>query len=143
MKEREIVAQLSKIRELAYKQIEAELLAKGFEGVLPSHGNILIILSRKDEAVPINTIVEQVGKAKSTVTSNLQTLEKYGYIRKRRNAEDSRSTLISFTARGRDLMPHFKEISDRLLTRLYEGIDGHDREKLLKSLAVMEKNLKS
>jgi len=141
MDETGIIEQISHIRKLSYALIEEELSAKGFDGVLPSHGNILGFLYKKMEPVPINTIVEYVGKAKSTVTSNLQTLEKNGYIRKSRNENDSRSTLISLSEKGIRLMPVFFGISHKLLSKLYGNIEIEDKRLLVDLLGRVENNL--
>lgn len=141
MEEREVLSKISKIRELSYIIIEEELESKGFDGVQPSHGNILSLLFQKKDPVAISMIVEHVGKAKSTLTSNLHTLEKYGYIEKTKNLSDSRSTLISLTVKGRRLMPVFRKISEKVLRNFYGDMEPAEKQVLLLSLEKIVTNL--
>jgi DNA-binding MarR family transcriptional regulator len=142
MDEKQVLSNISKVRELAYAMIESELLSEHFEGVLPSHGNILHLLFRNQKPIPVNEIVQQTGKAKSTVTSNLKTLEKYGYITKMVNPKDSRSTLISLTEKGCRLLPLFETISERVRGVFYQNLSTAEKQAFLQTLEKIEKNLR-
>jgi DNA-binding MarR family transcriptional regulator len=142
MDENQVLSKISKIRELAYAMIEKELLSENFEGVLPSHGNILHLLFRNQKPIPVTEIVQQIGKAKSTVTSNLKTLEKYGYITKMVNPKDNRSTLISLTGKGKQLLPFFETISQRVRDVFYQSLTSEEKQAFLQTLEKIEKNLR-
>jgi DNA-binding MarR family transcriptional regulator len=143
MDEKQVLSKISKIRELSYVMIESELLSQGYEGVLPSHGNILLLLFKKKKPIPVTEIVESVGKAKSTVTSNLKTLEKYGYISKLTNPDDSRSTLIFLTEKGIRLMPLFESISLKIRGTFYGNLRPEEKQAFLATLEKIEKNLEA
>jgi DNA-binding MarR family transcriptional regulator len=142
MDENQVLSKISKVRELAYAMIERDLLSDSFEGVLPSHGNILHLLFRNQKPIPVTEIVQQTGKAKSTVTSNLKTLEKYGYIAKTVNPKDTRSILISLTEKGKQLLPLFETISERVRDVFYQNLTPEEKQAFLQTLEKIEKNLK-
>lgn len=142
MDEYRILTTISAIRESAYVFVEHELQANGFYGVLPSHGNILAILYREQKPIPITEIVEYTKKAKSTVTANLHTLEKNGYITRMSNPDDNRSYLVSLTAKGERLMPVFYEISRMVHERLFSNLDSDEKQMFLTVLEKIEGNAK-
>lgn len=141
MEQKQIISKISRIRALSYAYIEAELTARGHKGIVPSHGNILMLLATKKKPLPINIIGNSVGKTKSTLTSNIRTLEKLGYIQKTKNPQDSRSTLVSLTEKGERFMPVFQDISKQAVAIIYQGMDEEEKQKLLDSLCTIEDNL--
>jgi len=141
MKQKQIISKISHIRALSYAYIEAELTARGHKGIVPSHGNILMLLATKKEPIPINIIGTYVGKTKSTLTSNIRTLEKFGYIQKTKNPQDSRSTLVSLTEKGKQFMPVFLDISRQTLAIIYQDMEKEEKQKLFDSLCKIENNL--
>jgi DNA-binding MarR family transcriptional regulator len=143
MIETQIISKISDLRELLYSNVESKIILSGYNGILPPHLNIIEFLYKKDKPVAINNIVEKTGKAKSTVTSNLQTLEKFGYIDKTKNPLDNRSTLISLSEKGVKFVVDFDHIADELLTNIYENIDERELSTLLKTLTKLEENLKN
>lgn len=136
-----IFAQIARIRESANSLIESDLRNRSIKGIVPAHGPVLAFLFRQKEPVPIKAIVEDVRRAKSTVTVMVNTLERHGYLRKLACRTDSRITLIQLTPAGHELKTDFKEISTRLLDRVYQGMNKKDRQTLMDLLAVIELNM--
>jgi DNA-binding MarR family transcriptional regulator len=140
---RDIIAQISKIREAANLLIENELAARGITGIVPAHGLVFAFLFRQNGLVPIKSLVRQSGRVKSTVTGIVNTLERHGYIYKQECAEDARSTLIGLTEKGWAIKHDFKEISEILEARVYRKMPIQERRRLVESLSIIEANLKS
>ena len=137
-----IVGLIARIREAANLIIERELQSRGMAGVVPAHGPVLHFLFRQQEPVPIKSLVQQIGRVKSTVTGIVNTLERHGYIFKQGCDRDARSVRIELTEKGRSLKNDFEEISDILIGRVFGGMPESDRQRLMELLTVIEDNLK-
>lgn len=143
MNTNEILSKISIIKDLSDKYIENELKANGFEKIVPSHGEIIYLLCKKDGPITISEIVEATHKPKSTLTSNLRTLKKYGYINRIINPNDSRSCHIELTDKGKKLIPIFKKISSDINKILYENMNIDEIEGLTKSIEIIKENLEN
>lgn len=138
---REILDQISKIREAANLLIEHELKARQIKGVMPAHGLVFAFLFQQREPVPIVALVKKSGRAKSTVTGMVKTLERHGYIYKEASPEDGRSFHIGLTEKGWAIKSDFEEISDLLIQKVYGDMKPDDQEHLVELLANIERNL--
>lgn len=138
---RAIIARISEIREAANLLIEKELQARGLTGIVPAHGSVLLYLFQQSEPVPIKSLVQQIGRVKSTVTGMVYTLERHGYLVKQGCDQDARSIRISLTDKGWALKRDFDEISEQVLERLYGKMPHEDRLRLMELLAVVRGNL--
>lgn len=140
---RGIVGQVARIREQANLLIERELRARGIKGIVPAHGAVLAFLFGQTEPAPIKSVVEHVGRVKSTVTGMLNTLERYGYVRRFQSTEDRRSICVTLTDKGRALREDFDAISKAMLSKLYGTMQEEDRKILVHLLSVLERNLET
>jgi len=136
-----IAGQIARIREKANALIEDELKHRGIKGIVPAHGPVLAFLMRQSRPVAIRAVVEHVRRVKSTVTVTIRTLEKHGYLRKFPCKTDARVTYVVLTAKGRGFQKDFEEISRALRSRLYGDMSPKERERLVKQLDKIEKNL--
>lgn len=121
--------------------IERELVARGIDGIVPAHGTVFAFLFRQQGPVPVMSLVEWSGRAKSTMTGIVQTLEKHGYVYRQPSAEDARSVLIGLTEKGWAIKRDFEGISDLLIKKAYGAIPASDRKRLVTLLAQIEKNM--
>jgi len=138
-----IVQQIAQVRDLANALIDEELASLGIEGIAPAHGGVLAFLFRQTEAVPIKDLVAFTGRAKSTVTGIVQTLERHGYLERSDDPLDSRVSSIVLTDKGRALQADFRAITGRLLEAVYGDMPQRDRETLVRLLSEVEHNLAS
>lgn len=138
---KEIIDQISKIREAANLLIERELHLRGIEGIVPAHGLVFAFLFQQNGPVPIVSLVKNSGRAKSTVTGMVKTLERYGYIYKEASPEDGRSFHIALTKKGWAVKSDFEEISDMLIQKVYGDMPGEDQEHLVNLLSQIEQNM--
>jgi len=138
-----IVGQIARIREQTHTLLEDQLRTRQIEGIVPAHGSVLAFLFRQTEPVPIKSVVEAVGRVKSTVTGMVKTLERYGYIRRFQSPEDQRMVYIALTEKGRALQPDFETISQALLAHVYGDMPSKEQESLVRLLSKIERNLQS
>jgi len=97
-----IIAQIARIRESANALIKAELRKRSIKGIVPAHGAALVFLFQQKKPVPIKAVVDSIRRVKSTVTVMINTLEKYGYVRKTPCETDSRVINVELTSKGQN-----------------------------------------
>lgn len=137
-----IIARIAKIRESANAFIEQELKDRGLTGIVPAHGVVFAFLFRQEESVPITSLVKRSGRAKSTVTGIVKTLERHGYVFRQECSEDARSSQIGLTEKGWAIKDDFKEISQLLEDRVYGDMPQEDRRRVMELLSQIEGNLR-
>jgi len=136
-----IISTLSKIHGSANKIIISELKSHNLEGLVPSHGDILILLYEKEDGIPMSQISQKIGKDKSTVTALINKLEGLGLLEKLKNEKDSRSTLIKLTKKGLLTKPIvIDRISKKLLDRAYTNFTEEEKKVLCTLLEKMNEN---
>lgn len=133
MSEKNIVALASRIAETAHKILVRELELRGIEGVVPSHGAILLQLF-SGEAYTMSELAEKIHRSKPTVTVLIDKLVKLGYVAKENCAIDSRITRVRLSDQGKALQPVFAEISAAMNAAVYHGIAETEAEMLERGL---------
>lgn len=117
--EKKIVGQISRLRDLSHAFLTEAMNVKGIDGLVPSHGEILLALHLND-ALNMQEIAKQVGRSKPTVTILIDKLVLLEYVKKRRSSTDGRIFEVSLTAKGRKLIISLGDIS----TQMHQKIDG-------------------
>ncbi|MEI7025015.1 MarR family winged helix-turn-helix transcriptional regulator [Paenibacillus sp. y28] len=120
---------IAKIRDAFNKMIVTELEKRGVEGIVPSHGDILMFLYR-DDGLSIKKLAEKIHRTQPTVTVLVDKLEKLGYVKRVKSSEDSRVTLIQLTGKGHELEPYFRDISAQLNEIIYGSLTEQQKEQL-------------
>jgi DNA-binding MarR family transcriptional regulator len=123
-------AMIGKIRDAVNRKIVSELEMHGVEGIVPSHGDILMFLYRYDGQLSVKMLAEKINRTQPTVTVLLDKLERLGYVQRIKSEEDSRVTLIKLTEKGIELKPVFREVSDKLNDVIYGGLSHTQKEQL-------------
>lgn len=136
-----IIAQISRIREAANALIVEELNKRSIKGIVPAHGPVLMYLFTQRKPVPIKSVVDNVGRVKSTVTVMINVLARHGYLQKLPCDTDNRVVMIELTRKGRKLRKDFDKISKILLNKVYGKMHIKDRKCLINQLDIIEKNL--
>jgi DNA-binding MarR family transcriptional regulator len=135
-----IIALLATIRDKANKFILQQLKERGSHDILPAHGSVFIALFRNSE-LPMGQIARMIDRDKSTVTTLVNKLTSLGYLEKRKDDSDSRVSLIRLTEKGKSLQTDFMDISEDLLSRVYDGFSDLEKEILMTLLARIKGNL--
>lgn len=140
MRKNNAIALMSRIREQANKLIVRELRQRGVEGIVPSHGEIMVHLFAAEKCTMQN-LAKQINRTKPTVTVLIEKLVACGYVVKEKSAEDNRVTLIKLTAKGWELKPIFEVISAKMNAVVYQGLCEEEAEMLEKVLTQINGNL--
>jgi DNA-binding MarR family transcriptional regulator len=140
MKTNHIISLVSRIRDKAGRIIIQELNSRKIPGLVPSHGDILMLLFHS-ETVSMSQIAERIGRDKSTVTALVKKLIDFGYVQKEQELNDGRVTLVRLTKSGRALRKDFDEISEILLQRVYKGFSEKEKEVTVHGLEKINGNL--
>ncbi|MFF2528333.1 MarR family winged helix-turn-helix transcriptional regulator [Brevibacillus sp. NPDC058079] len=120
---------ISHIRDAVNKFIISELEKHGVEGIVPSHGDILLCLYKHDN-VTMKELAEYIHRTKPTVTVLVNKLVACGYVIREKDVNDNRITYIKLTQRGMELQPIFQEVSNRIREMMYGGLSEAEGELL-------------
>ncbi len=129
----EMLSLVSKIHEKGNRFIIEELKNNGAEGLVPSHGDILVCLY-KNSKMTMKDIANCIHRTKPTVTVLVDKLEKLGYLKRETSDEDSRCTYIVLTQKGEDFQTTFEKISKNLNEMLYKNLSPEESELIEKLL---------
>lgn len=140
MKQGNAIALLSRITEKAHKLIVQELEAHGIDGIVPSHGSILVHLLT-GEKYTMKDLAEKIHRTKPTVTVLIDKLVNLGYVTKEKSNEDSRVTFIALTEKGLGLRTSFNTISETLNAIVYKDLSEEDAEYFEATLQKISRNL--
>ena len=116
-----ILSLISKIHEKGNRFIIDELKNNSAEGLVPSHGDILVCLY-KNGKMTMKDIANCIHRTKPTVTVLVDKLEKLGYLKREASQKDSRYTNIVLTQKGEDFKPTFEKISKDLNEMLFKNL---------------------
>ena len=130
---KEMLSLVSKIHEKGNRFIVEELKNNGAEGLVPSHGDILVCLY-KNGKMTMKDVANSIHRTKPTVTVLVNKLEKLGYIKREASDEDNRSTNIVLTQKGEDFKVIFEKISNELNKMLYKNLSPEESELIEKLL---------
>ena len=129
---RNLLSLISTIHEKGNRFIIEELKSNGADGLVPSHGDILVCLYQNDK-MTMKEIADKINRTRPTVTVLVDKLEKLGYIKREISQEDSRYTYIVLTKKGQDFKPVFEKISEDLNNMLYKNL-SEDESDILENL---------
>jgi DNA-binding MarR family transcriptional regulator len=79
------------------------LAARGFPGVRPSYGSVLVPLFAAERDLRLGEIADRARLSKQAVTGLVKLCEEDGLIARTRDPDDGRAFRISLTRRGRRL----------------------------------------
>jgi MarR family transcriptional regulator, organic hydroperoxide resistance regulator len=139
MSTKDVISLISKIREKTNRFIVSEMLKKGIDGIVTSHGDIINALFKKPK-LTMAEIAERIGKDKSTVTALVDKLVRLGYVIKERDTEDTRVVYVALTHKGHELKPIFEAISSEILDIFYLDISEKEKEELIRILNKIYRN---
>lgn len=136
MRHNNAIALMSRIREKANRFIIRELAGHGVEGIVPSHGEIMVrLFAGKDYTM--QELAAEIHRTKPTVTVLVDKLVHYGYVTKEKSLQDSRVTYIKLTERGSALKPVFQDISHKLNNLVYKDLTEQEAILLEKMLVTV------
>lgn len=135
----DMVSVVARTRALANRYLVQQMGERGLEGLVTSHGDVLLQLFAED-GLPMRELAARVHRDPSTVTTLVKKLADAGYVRTERGVRDRRSVVVLLTERGRVLERDFQEISQSLLEVQRKGIDDARMEAAREVLLQMQEN---
>lgn len=112
---------IGRIKEHYTDFLEDELKMRGMHNFVTSHADILIVLKMCGE-LTLSEVADKINRDRSTITTLVAKLRKFGYVRQRKNENDSRSSFLSLTEKGQALLPEFQAITKILFEKATNGI---------------------
>ena len=85
-------------------------------------------------AMPVKELGRKAGLTSGSITTAIQRLEKKGWIRREKNPEDSRYSLISLTPNGMELIREAFQAHAGRLEQAFSPLDRREREEFLRLL---------
>lgn len=93
------------------------------------------------EGITQRELSDLVGTMEPTTLSALRTMERSGFIQRKRNKEDGRKINIYLTPKGRALEEQLLPLAKSVLDEASSGLSPEETQMLLKFLAVIKNNL--
>jgi len=117
---------ISRSKYLFELYINSHLVKNGYEGIVPSHGEIILML-KQHKTLKMGELASLIQKDPSTVTTLVKKLEKKGFVLLAKGTDDRRATVAELTPQGETLYNTIITLSQNLYTQIYEGISKDDR----------------
>lgn len=126
-----------------------ELLVNLFNRVLDTEAKAVITEEYKDitnndmhiiDAIGIenpksmSVIAKQLSVTVGTLTVNMNSLEKKGYIVRTRSTEDKRVVLVTLTEKGRKAFFHHRDFHMSMIRSAVKGLEDDERRALISCL---------
>ena len=131
-----------------------EMLVNLFNHVMDVEAQAVITEEFKDitnndmhiiEAVGIDAprnmseIAKRLSVTVGTLTTNMNGLEKKGYIMRERSTEDKRVVLVTLTERGRKAFFHHRDFHKNMIKSVVVGLDEDEKRLLYRCLVKLDK----
>lgn len=133
-------SKISGIRHKIHNYLLQKLQSLGCNDLVPSHGEILFRLFN-DGPQTMSSMAKTIKRDPSTITTLVNKLIKYDFIKLVENQCDMRSKLIVLTNKGEAFEKEFTKISEDLNSCLLNGISESEQKILFKLLDIIDTNL--
>ena len=135
----QVVSLISHIHTSTQDFINKKLSSSQKSHFVSSHGYILFLLSKK--SMTMGELTSVINRDKSTTTVLIKKLKDEGLVKVQVNPQDTRSRILSLTAKGKKMKKLTSSISCQLLDLCYKGFSDEEKENLLKLLKKMSENV--
>ncbi len=102
---------------------------------------VLAKLIKKEDGIPQKEIREDLTISKSTLSKTINSLIKKDFLKKEKDPEDRRVTLIYLTNKGKEIKNIIKEIDQNAEERMMKNFDEKEKEQLSRYLERLLENL--
>ncbi len=114
--------------------VSAEMKKRGIEGLVPSHGNLLVQLFGGN-ALTVTELAQRTGRTKSTVSVLAGKLEQAGYLVREPDPSDGRLLRLRLTEKGEAVEEAFAEVTRAMQDKFREGLTEEELD-LLEALLI-------
>jgi len=91
-----------------------------------------------DEPRNMSEIAKRLSITMGTLTTNMNGLNKKGYIIRERSEEDKRVVYITLTERGRRAYTHHRNFHNRMIKSVVAGLEDEEKRLLYKCLVKLD-----
>lgn len=91
-----------------------------------------------DDPRKVSEIAKILGVTVGTLTTNMNGLEKKGYILKERSSDDKRVVYVTLTERGRKAFFHHRDFHKKMIKSIVVGLDDDEKRLLYKCLVKLD-----
>jgi DNA-binding MarR family transcriptional regulator len=84
-------------------EVDAALVAAGFDGIRPAHANVFPFVG--EDGTSVAELARRARMRKQSMTQAVEQLERLGYVERRPDPADARSRRVFLTDRGRAVRP--------------------------------------
>ena len=133
---------LSQVHQVSGRVWNKILRDNRMEDLEGARGRVLFALWGKN-GVPIKTLCEKTSLDKSTLTGILSRLELHGYVEKRPDETDRRSTLIFLTGKEEGFLHNIDKVSEQMNQIFYHGFSEEEILQFDEMLARILENCKA
>ncbi len=134
------VSSLSRTLREANRFIVEKMTERGMEGLVSSHGDILVALF-DGQPLSMQELAARIHRDPSTVTALVKRLVKEGYAHTERSAADHRVVEVLLTKKGEALRGDFDAISKELLAVQMQNVDEGELHTACAVLRQVQQNL--
>lgn len=108
------------------------ITVSGKYGISPIQLQILIYMKSHNASATLTELVKEFGLSKATLSDSIRILEEKSFIKKKKNPEDARSSILMINKRNQTLPDLFSE--DDKLDRVISALGKEKQEKILPEL---------
>lgn len=94
-----------------------------------------------EEPRNVSEIARRLTVTAGTLTTNMNGLEKKGYICRERSQEDKRVVYVTLTEKGRKAFFHHRDFHKRMIRAIVKGLDEEEMEILYRCLTNLDRFL--
>ena len=91
-----------------------------------------------DEPRNMSDIAKRLGVTVGTLTTNMNGLDKKGYITRRRSDKDKRVVYITLTERGKKAFFHHRDFHKNMIKSVVVGLDDDEKRLLYRCLIKLD-----
>ena len=87
----------------------------------------------------VSTIAGKLFVTVGTLTVNMNSLEKKGYVERKRSTEDKRVVLVTLTEKGRKAFFHHRDYHNAMIHAAVRGLEEDEMQQLMNCLNKLDK----
>ncbi|MDD6010853.1 MAG: MarR family transcriptional regulator [Lachnospiraceae bacterium] len=111
------------------------VITEEFKDMTENEMHILEAVGTDDKnPMKVSDIAAKLGVTTSTLTINMNALEKKGYVVRERSTKDKRIVYVRLTERGRKAFFHHRDFHKKMIKSIVSGLSKEERRVLIDCL---------
>ncbi len=117
---------------------EQAIITKEYEDITNNDMHIIEAIGI-EEARNMSEIAKRLSVTVGTLTTNMNGLEKKGYINRERSKEDKRVVLVTLTDKGRKAFFHHRDFHKNMIRAAVKDLNEDERKALYSCLSKLDR----